>query len=128
MNSICAILHPNPLRWRKAEQALSHPWLMSFAALMEHNHCGLRENFDPRPRWHDAIGVERATSRFAKSKSANNNRQDHPLVLTSDDEDNEGSRGGRRGRAPIVVVVARYTGSRLQETVATAFTSTSIGG
>ena len=67
---------------------------MSFAAPMEHDLCGLCEDFDPRPRWRDAIGADRATLLFAKSKSTNNDRKDDPLVLNLDDKDNKGSQGG----------------------------------
>jgi calcium/calmodulin-dependent protein kinase I len=94
---IRALLHPNPARRLTAEQALSHTWLTSFAAPTEHDLCGLRENFDPRARWRNAIGAARAMSRFAKGNGANNNKQkDQQLALSSDDEDDKdkGSRGG----------------------------------
>jgi len=51
---------------------------------------GLRQNFDPRAHWANAIGVAWAMSRFAKSNGANNNKKDH-LALSSDDEDDNGS-------------------------------------
>ena len=52
---------------------------------------GLRQNFDPRAHWGNAIAVARAMSWFAKSNGANNNKKDH-LALSSDDEDDDGSR------------------------------------
>jgi calcium/calmodulin-dependent protein kinase I len=94
---IRALLHPNPARRLTAEQALSHTWLTSFAAPTEHDLCGLRENFDPRARWRNAIGAARAMSRFAKGNGANNDKQtNQQLALSSDDEDDKdkGSRGG----------------------------------
>jgi len=71
---------------------LSHTWLTSFAAPTEHDLCGLRENFDPRARWRNAIGAARAMSRFAKGNGANNNDKKDQLVLSSDDEDDIKSR------------------------------------
>jgi len=92
---IRALLHPNPARRLTAEQAPSHTWLTSFVAPMEHDLCGLRENFDPRARWCNAIGAVRAMSHFAKGNGAkNNNKKDHQLVLSSDDEDYIRSRSG----------------------------------
>jgi hypothetical protein len=44
------LLHPNPARRLTAEQALSHTWLMNFAAPTAYDLCGRRENFDPRDR------------------------------------------------------------------------------
>jgi len=38
--------------------------------------CNLRENFDPRARWRNAIGAARALSRFAEINGANNNKKD----------------------------------------------------
>ena len=99
-NFIRALLHPNPARRLTAEQALSHTWLTSFAAPTEHDLCGLRENFDPRARWRNAIGAARAMSRFAKGNGANHNKQkDEQLALSSDDEDDKDkkSRGGSPG-------------------------------
>jgi len=84
-NFIRALLHPNPARRLTAEQALSHTWLTSFAAPTEHDLSGLRENFDPRARWRNAIGAARAMSRLAKSNGANNHKKDE-LALSSDDE------------------------------------------
>jgi len=97
-NFIRALLHPNPARRLTAEQALSHTWLTSFAAPTEHDLCGLRENFDPRARWRNAIGAARAMSRFAKSNGANNHKKDE-LVLSSDDEDDDRSRSASPSEA-----------------------------
>jgi len=92
---IRALLHPNPARQLTAEQVPSHTWLTSFMAPMEHDLCGLRENFDPRAHWCNAIGAVRAMSHFAKGNGAkNNNKKDHQLVLSSDDEDYIRSRSG----------------------------------
>ena len=84
-NFIRALLHPNPARRLTAEEALSHTWLTSFAAPTDHDLSGLRENFDPRARWRNAIGAARAMSRFAKNNGANNHKKDE-LALSSDDE------------------------------------------
>ena len=92
-NFIRALLHPDPARRLTAEQALSHTWLTSLAAPTEHDLCGLRENFDPRARWRNAIGAARVLSRLAKSNGANNNKKDH-LALSSDEEGDSRSRSG----------------------------------
>ena len=65
-NFIRALLHPNPTCRLTAEQALSHTWLTSFAAPTEHDLCGLRENFDPRAHWRNAIEAARAMSCLRK--------------------------------------------------------------
>jgi len=94
-NFICALLHPNPARWLTAKQVLSHAWLTSFAALTEHDPCGLCQNFDPRACWRNAIRAAQAMSRFAKGNGANNNnKMDHQLVLSSNDEDDIRRRSG----------------------------------
>jgi calcium/calmodulin-dependent protein kinase I len=93
-NLIRALLYPSPARRLTAEQALLHTWFTSFAAPTEHDLCGSRENFGPRARWRDAIGAARATSRFAKGNGADNNKKYHQLALSSDGEDDKGSRGG----------------------------------
>ncbi|KAH9963648.1 kinase-like domain-containing protein, partial [Russula dissimulans] len=61
---IRALLNPDPVRRLTAEQALAHSWLTTFAAPIEHDLSGLRENFDPRARWRHAIGATRALSRL----------------------------------------------------------------
>jgi len=66
---------------------------MSFAAATEHDICSLRENFDPRARWRNTIGAARALSRFGKSNGANDDKKVQ-LALSSDDEDDNGSRSG----------------------------------
>jgi len=91
-NFICALLHPNPTRRLTAKQALSHTWLTSFPVPTEHDLCGLRENFDPRACWRNAIGAAWAMSHFAKGNGANNNNKKDQLVLSSDDEDDITSR------------------------------------
>jgi len=90
-NFIRALLHPTPARRLTAKQVLSHAWLTSFAAPTEHDPYGLRENFDPRARWRNAIGATRAMSRFAKGNGTNNNNKKDQLVLSSDDEVDIGS-------------------------------------
>jgi len=47
--------HPDPARCLITEEALSHTWITSFAAQTEHDLCTLRENFDSRTLWHNAI-------------------------------------------------------------------------
>ena len=96
---IHALLHPNPAPRLTAEQALSYTWLTSFAAPMEHDLCGLRENFDPRARWRNAIRMVRAMSCFAKGNGANNNNKKDQLVLSSGDEDDIGGRSGSSSHA-----------------------------
>ena len=64
---------------------------MSFAAPTEHDLCGLRENFDPRAHWRNAIGAAQAMSRFAKGNDSDNNNKEDQLVLSSDNEDDIGS-------------------------------------
>ncbi|KAF8502686.1 kinase-like domain-containing protein, partial [Russula emetica] len=66
---IRALLNPDPARRLTAEQALAHPWLTTFDSPIEHDLSGLRENFDPRARWRNAIGAARVLSRFSNSKN-----------------------------------------------------------
>jgi len=67
---------------------------MSFAAPTEHDLCGLRENFDPCACWRNTIRGVQAMSRFAKGNGSDNNNKEDQLVLSSDDEDDIGSRSG----------------------------------
>ena len=55
-------LYPCPPRPQRhtAEQALSYTWLANIAAPIEHDLCGMRENFDPRTPWRPTIGAARA--------------------------------------------------------------------
>ena len=92
LHSCASSSHPNPARRLTTEQALSHTWLTSFVASTGYDLCGLLENFDPHARWRNTIGAARAMSRFAKGNGANNNTKDHRLALSSDDEDDKGSR------------------------------------
>jgi hypothetical protein len=55
------------------------------------NLSGLRENFDPRARWRNAISAARVLSRFGNHKSANNHKD--KSVVSSDDEDDDGGGG-----------------------------------
>ena len=73
--SIRVVLHPDPARLRTTERTLSHTWLTSFTAPTEQDLCGLRENFDPRARWRNAIGVACVLSRFGKCNGANNDKR-----------------------------------------------------
>jgi len=69
-------LCPSPSQPRTSAHrraSLSHTWLMNFAAPTEHDLCDLREDFDPRARWRNAIGAARAMSCFAKGNGANDN-------------------------------------------------------
>jgi len=88
--SIRVVLHPDPARLRTTERTLSHTWLTSFTAPTEQDLCGLRENFDPRARWRNAVGTARAMSRFAKCDGVSDNKKDQ-LALGSDAEDDIGS-------------------------------------
>jgi len=74
-NFICAFLHPNPAHQLTAEQALSHTWLTSFAALVEHDLCSLCKNFDPCACWCNAIRTVWARLHFAKGNGMNNNNK-----------------------------------------------------
>jgi calcium/calmodulin-dependent protein kinase I len=71
------------VRGLAAEQALAHTWLTSFAAPIEHDLSGLRENFDPCAHWRSAISTTRALSRFA-------NHYKDQLAMSSTEEDDGG--------------------------------------
>ena len=58
---------------------------------------GLRENFDPRARWRNAISAAGVLSRFGNHNGANNHK-DKPVV-SSDDEDDDGGGGSTSRRA-----------------------------
>lgn len=82
---IRALLDPDPARRLTAEQALAHTWLTTAAPSTEHDLSGLRENFDPRARWRNAIGAARAITRMGlvqKSRS-------RPPSISDDDDDDE---------------------------------------
>lgn len=83
---IRTLLNPDPARRLTAEQALAQTWLTTFACPTEHDLSGLRENFDPRARWRNAIGAARILSRFKGGASANVNED---KFVISDDEDGE---------------------------------------
>jgi calcium/calmodulin-dependent protein kinase I len=91
------LLNPDPSRRLTAEQALTHSWVTSFAAPTEHDLSGLRENFDPRARWRNAISAARVLSRFGNHKGANNHKD--KSVVSSDDEDDDGGGGSTSWRA-----------------------------
>lgn len=104
---IRALLDPDPARRLTAEQALAHTWLTTYAPSTEHDLSGLRENFDPRARWRNAIGAARALSRLS-----NRSRSD-------DDDDNEdgswyggGSANGAESRPSTYLSVPSSSGSR----------------
>ncbi|KAH9020211.1 kinase-like domain-containing protein [Lactarius pseudohatsudake] len=103
---IRALLDPDPARRLTAEQALAHTWLTTYAPSTEHDLSGLRENFDPRARWRNAIGAARALSRLS-----NRSRSD-------DDDDEDGSwYGGRsangaESRPSTYLSVPSTSGSR----------------
>jgi len=94
---IRALLNPDPSRRLTAEQALTHSWVTSFAAPTEHDLSGLRENFDSRARWRNAISAARVLSRFGNHKGANNHKD--KSVVSSDDEDDDGGGGSTSRRA-----------------------------
>jgi hypothetical protein len=58
---------------------------------------GLREDFDPRARWRNAIGAARVLSQFGNHKGANTHK-DKPVV-SSDNEDDDGGGGSTSQRA-----------------------------
>jgi calcium/calmodulin-dependent protein kinase I len=92
------LLNPDPSRRLTAEQALTHSCVTSFAAPTEHDLSGLRENFDPRARWCNAIrAAARVLSRFGNHKGANNHKD--KSVVSSDHEDDDGGGGSTSWRA-----------------------------
>ena len=71
---IHALLNPNLTHRLTVDPALSDLRLTNFPAPTEHDHCGLHENFDPRPT---PVQLDRRgpyLSRFAKSDGANNQK------------------------------------------------------
>ncbi|KAH9167908.1 kinase-like domain-containing protein [Lactarius sanguifluus] len=103
---IRALVDPDPARRLTAEQALAHTWLTTYAPSTEHDLSGLRENFDPRARWRNAIGAARALSRLNRSRS------------DDDDEDEDGSwygggsANGAASRPSTYLSVPSSSGSR----------------
>ena len=91
---IRALINPDPTHRLTAEQALAHPWLTTFDSPTEHDLTGLRENFDPRARWRNAIGAARILSRFSNNKNGAGANKDKFLI--SDDEDEDGENGTTR--------------------------------
>jgi len=87
---IRALLNPDPDGRLSAQQALAHPWLTTFSSPTEHDLSGLRENFDPRARWRNAIGAARVLSRFSNKNGAGANKD---KLLISDDEDEDAENG-----------------------------------
>lgn len=86
------MLDPDPARRLTAEQALAHTWLTAHAPSTEHDLSGLRENFDPRARWRNAIGAARVISRLT------NGSRSRSLSRSSDDDDDEGGGNGPEAR------------------------------
>jgi len=80
------VLHPDSARWHTAEQALTHPELIRFAAMIEHDLCDLREYFSPCALW-----AARALSHFANKEGVNINDKDHRVAISSDDGDDDSS-------------------------------------
>jgi hypothetical protein len=60
---------------------------MTFASPTEHDLSGLPEDFDPRPRWRNAIGAARVPSCFSNNK--NGAGVNKVKFLISDDEDED---------------------------------------
>ncbi|KAG5642130.1 hypothetical protein DXG03_003580 [Asterophora parasitica] len=67
---IRALLHPDPTKRPTAQQAYDDPWLTTHEPSTEHDlSTGLREHFDPRARWRQAIASARAIHRFGSFAS-----------------------------------------------------------
>jgi calcium/calmodulin-dependent protein kinase I len=64
---------------------LAHSWLTTHAPSTEHDLSGLRENFDPRARWRQAIGAARLASRLT------NGARNKTRAESSDDESEDGA-------------------------------------
>ncbi|KAL5495910.1 CMK2_3 [Sanghuangporus weigelae] len=63
---IKSLMDPNPVTRLSAADALQHAWLTEIekAPQQLHDLVGLRENFDPKARWHSAIKGTIAVNRF----------------------------------------------------------------
>jgi calcium/calmodulin-dependent protein kinase I len=90
---IRALLNPDPSRRLTAEQALTRSWDTSFAAPTEHDLSGLRENFDPRACWRDAISTAQVLSRFGNHKGGNSHKDKSVVSSNDEDDDDDGGSG-----------------------------------
>ncbi|TFK48027.1 Pkinase-domain-containing protein [Heliocybe sulcata] len=65
------LLHPNPEERPSAAEALKHEWLSAGQPSTEHDLSGLRDNFDPRSKWRQAIRGALAVGRLSRTPSRN---------------------------------------------------------
>jgi hypothetical protein len=87
--------HPRPLT-SPHHRAGTYP-LVDYELLHRRNTTCLRENFDPRARWRNAISAARVLSRFGNHKGANKHKD--KTVVSSDNEDDDGGGGSTSQRA-----------------------------
>jgi calcium/calmodulin-dependent protein kinase I len=90
---IRTLVKPDPCERPTAQGALDNVWLTTHAPSTEHDLLiGIRENFDPRARWRQAIGAVRIMSRLA------NGARSKTKLDSSDEECEDGASQWRQKR------------------------------